>query len=39
LVGIADVGVEDWFYSRKGAPGEVTLDDAITEFERASAGA
>lgn len=34
LVGIADVGVADWFYSRKGAPGEVTLDDAITEFEK-----
>lgn len=34
LVGIADVGVEDWFYSRKGAPGEVTLDDAITEIEK-----
>ena len=33
-VSIGDVGVEDWFYSRKGAPGEVTLDDAITEFEK-----
>lgn len=33
-VGIGDVGVEDWFYSRKGAPGVVTLDDAITEFEK-----
>ncbi|WP_221795085.1 DUF4238 domain-containing protein [Aquisediminimonas sediminicola] len=33
-VGIGDVGVEDLFYSRKGLPGEVTLDDAITEFER-----
>jgi hypothetical protein len=28
------VGVEDWFYSRKGSPGERTLDDAITDFER-----
>jgi hypothetical protein len=34
LVSIADVGVEDWFYSRKGLPGELTLDDAITEFEK-----
>lgn len=34
LVGIGDIGVEDWFYSRKGAPGEVTLDDVITEFEK-----
>jgi hypothetical protein len=33
-VGIGDVGVEDWFYSRKGAPGVVTLDDEITEFEK-----
>jgi hypothetical protein len=33
-VGIGDVGVEDWFYSRKGIPGEVTLDDAITDFEK-----
>ena len=33
-VSIGDVGVEDWFYSRKGAQGEVTLDDAITEFEK-----
>lgn len=33
-VGIGDVGVEDWFYSRKGLPGEVTLDHAITEFEK-----
>lgn len=33
LVGIKDIGVEDWFYSRKSAAGEVTLDDAITEFE------
>lgn len=32
-VSIGDVGVEDWFYSRKGAQGDVTLDDAITEFE------
>lgn len=34
LVGIKDVGTEDWFYSRKGAPGELTLDDAITAFEQ-----
>lgn len=34
LVGIKDVGTEDWFYSRKGAPGELTLDDAITTFEQ-----
>lgn len=33
-VGISDVGVEDWFYSRKGLPGEVTLDDVVTEFEK-----
>jgi hypothetical protein len=33
LVGIKDVGTEDWFYSRKGASGELTLDDVITEFE------
>lgn len=34
LVGIKDVGTEDWFYSRKGAPGELTLDDVITTFEQ-----
>ena len=34
LVGIGDIGVEDWFYSRKGAPGEYTLDDAITDYEQ-----
>lgn len=34
LVGIKDVGTEDWFYSRKGVPGELTLDDAITAFEQ-----
>jgi len=34
LVGIKGVGTEDWFYSRKGAPGEQTLDDAITAFEQ-----
>lgn len=34
LVGIAVVGVEDWFYSRRGEPGEVTLDDIITQIER-----
>lgn len=34
LVGIGDVGVEDWFYSRKGVRGEITLDDEITEFEK-----
>ena len=34
LVGIRDVGVEDWFYSRKAQAGEQTLDDLITEFER-----
>lgn len=34
LVGIKDVGTEDWFYSRKRAPGELTLDDAITAFEQ-----
>jgi len=33
LVGIRDIGVEDWFYSRKGLLGEKTLDDAITDFE------
>lgn len=34
LVGIRDVGVEDWFYSRKAVDGSPTLDDAITEYER-----
>lgn len=34
IVGIGDVGVEDWFYSRKSAAGEPTLDDAITAFEK-----
>lgn len=34
LVGIKAVGTEDWFYSRKGAPGEQTLDDVITAFEQ-----
>ncbi|MCI1301291.1 hypothetical protein [Acetobacter sp.] len=34
LVSIKDVGTEDWFYSRKGTPGELTLDDAITAFEQ-----
>jgi len=33
LVGIRDVGVEDWFYSRKSLDGTPTLDDAITELE------
>nr|WP_140404690.1 hypothetical protein [Sphingomonas sp. CDS-1] len=33
-MGIKDVGTEDWFYSRKGGPGELTLDDAITAFEQ-----
>jgi hypothetical protein len=34
LVGIRDVGVEDWFYSRKSTDGTPTLDDAITDYER-----
>ncbi len=34
LVGIGDVGTEDWFYSRRSAPGELTLDDAVTAFEQ-----
>lgn len=34
LVGIRDVGVEDWFYSRKSLDGTPTLDDAITDLER-----
>lgn len=33
-VGIGDVGVEDWFYSRKGLLDEVTLDDVVTELEK-----
>lgn len=33
LVGIRDVGVEDWFYSRKATDGAPTLDDAITDYE------
>jgi hypothetical protein len=33
LVGIRDVGVEDWFYSRKATDGQSTLDDAITDYE------
>jgi len=33
LVGIRDVGVEDWFYSRKSPDGAPTLDDAITDLE------
>jgi hypothetical protein len=42
LVGIRDVGVEDWFYSRKSLDGTPTLDDAITDIEHdlgASVGA
>lgn len=34
LVGIRDVGVEDWFYSRKSLDGTPTLDDLITDLER-----
>lgn len=34
LVSIRDVGVEDWFYSRKSPDGTPTLDDTITELER-----
>ncbi len=34
LVGIRDVGVENWFYSRKSTDGTSTLDDAITDYER-----
>ncbi|UPJ52972.1 hypothetical protein IVB30_17610 [Bradyrhizobium sp. 200] len=34
LVGIRDVGVEDWFYSRRSLDGTPTLDDAITAIER-----
>lgn len=33
-VGIRDIGVEDWFYSRRSVDGRPTLDDAIGEFER-----
>ncbi len=33
LVGIRDVGVEDWFYSRKSLDGTPTLDNAITDLE------
>ena len=33
LVGIRDVGVEDWFYSRKSLDGTPTLDDMITDLE------
>jgi hypothetical protein len=42
LVGISDVGVEDWFYSRRSLDATPTLDDAITDLERdlgASVGA
>lgn len=34
LVGIKDIGVEDWFYSRRSLDGALTLDDTITELER-----
>ena len=34
LVGISDIGVSPWFYSRKSTDGSPTLDDAITEYER-----
>jgi hypothetical protein len=37
LVGIRDVGVEDWFYSRRNTDGGQTLDDVITNLERAFA--
>lgn len=33
LVGIADIGVEDWFYSRTSSDDSPTLDDMITELE------
>lgn len=33
LVGIRDIGVTDWFYSRKSLNGQPTLDDTITEYE------
>jgi hypothetical protein len=34
LVGVRDIGVEDWFYSERSLDGKRTLDDAITEYER-----
>lgn len=34
LVGIGDVGVEEWFYSRQSTDGGPTLDEAITDYER-----
>lgn len=34
LVGIRDVGVEDWFYSRRSTDGLATLDDTITALEQ-----
>ena len=33
LVSIRDVGVEEWFYSKKSSGGELTLDDIITNIE------
>lgn len=33
LVGIKDVGIEDWFYLCKGVFGELMLDDVIIVFE------
>lgn len=33
-VAIGDIGVEDWFYSRKSVDGSKTLDDEITDFEQ-----
>ncbi len=33
LVSTRDIGVEDWFYSRKSLDGTPTLDDAITDLE------
>lgn len=30
-VGIGDVGVEDWFYSRKGAPGDLNAITALLD--------
>jgi hypothetical protein len=32
-VSINDIGVEEWFYSRKSADGSPTLDDHITDLE------
>lgn len=32
-VGIKDVGVSDWFYSKRSVNGERTLDDIITDYE------